>query len=143
MNVAALGSCDDDGLADGFVERLQDAQHFVGGVRIEVAGRFVGHDERGVSDESARDGHALFLAAGKLARQVIAAIAQADQIEGCIGLLATFLATESREEQRQFDVLKRRQHRDQVEGLKDEPDVLVPPIRQFDSFSFASSIPCT
>jgi len=50
---------DDD---DGLVLRdqlLEDADDLVAGLLIEVAGRLVGEDERGIVDESAGDGDAL------------------------------------------------------------------------------------
>src|SRR5678816_314672 len=56
----------DDRLAELVVELLEERQHFGRRLAVEVAGRLVGHDQRGIGDERARDRHALLLAAGKL-----------------------------------------------------------------------------
>ena len=42
-------------------------KHSPGGALVEVAGRLVGHENGGVVDQRARDGHPLLLAAGELA----------------------------------------------------------------------------
>jgi uncharacterized protein YqeY len=48
------------------------------------------------------------------------------------GLVAAALACGERsEQQRQFDILQRGQDGDEVEGLEDEPDIRVAPVRQF------------
>src|SRR5699024_2690728 len=55
----------DDGLAE-FVDRgPQNAQHLLTGVRVEVAGGFVGDDDIRLRHECAGDGDALLLAAGE------------------------------------------------------------------------------
>ena len=53
----------------------------VGGLRVEVAGRLVGQQDRRVVDQRARDRHALLLAAGELARVVVLAVRQAERGE--------------------------------------------------------------
>jgi hypothetical protein len=53
-----------------FVGQLaQQAKDVFAAGGIEIAGRFVGEDERGPMDERAGDGDALLLAAGELAGQ--------------------------------------------------------------------------
>ena len=58
----------DDGLAVLAVERLEEAEDFVAGFAVEVAGRLVAEEQRGVGDDGPRDADALLLAAGKRAR---------------------------------------------------------------------------
>ncbi len=53
------------------VEVREDREHVLGGVRVEVAGRLVGEDQRGVGDDRAGDGDALLLAAGELGGEVV------------------------------------------------------------------------
>ena len=48
---------------------------------IEVAGRFVGHQQRRPGDEGASEGNALLFAAGQLDGIVVSAIAEADAIQ--------------------------------------------------------------
>ena len=52
-------------LVDGLA---QQAQHLLGGVRVQVAGRLVGEHHGGPVHERARHGDALLLAAGELRR---------------------------------------------------------------------------
>ena len=49
------------------------------GFQIQVAGGFVGQDDGGIVDESARDRDALLLAAGEFGRFVPRLVAQPDQ----------------------------------------------------------------
>ena len=46
------------------VELLEHLQDFLAGVRVEVAGRLVGEQQRRAVDQRPGDGHALLLAAG-------------------------------------------------------------------------------
>ena len=52
------------------IELLQKVEHLAARVRVERTGRFVRKDNGRVPGERSRDGNALLLAAGKLARQV-------------------------------------------------------------------------
>ena len=61
-----------DRLAVIAVERLQQVEDLVAGLAIEIAGRLVAEQQRRVGDDRARDADALFLAAGQLARVVLA-----------------------------------------------------------------------
>ena len=61
----------DDGLAVLAVERLQQVEHLVAGLAIEVARRLVAEQQCRVGDDRARDADALFLAAGQLPRIVL------------------------------------------------------------------------
>ena len=59
------------------------------------------------------------------------AIAQPDQLQDTIDLGAPFFFIQPGEEERQFDILKCGQNRNQIKGLKNESDRLVAPISQF------------
>ena len=59
----------------------------MGGGGVEVAGGLVGQDQRRVRHYGARDGHALLLASGKLARVVREPVVQAHQLERGGGVL--------------------------------------------------------
>lgn len=99
-------------------------------MRVEVAGGFVGDDERRVGDEGAGDGDALFLAAGELPGEVTHPVAQADEFEGGFNVLPAFATGQAGEEEREFDVFEGGQYRDEVESLEDETDVVVAPFRE-------------
>ena len=63
-------------------EPQHGVEHLVGGVRVEVAGRLVGQHAGRLGDQRAREGAALALAAGELARLVLEALAEADLAPG-------------------------------------------------------------
>ena len=95
---------------------------------VEVAGRLVGEDDRGLRDERPRDRDALLLAPRELGRAVGEPVGEADALgeavePPCLGLLAG-------DREREQHVLLSRQHREQVEELEDEADVLAPQFRQ-------------
>ena len=94
---------------------------------IEVAGGFVGQDERRPRDDGARDGHALLLAARELARVVLVAVGEADEAERVGNTLVAFRGGERVQEERQFHVLVRGQHRHQVVELEDVAHVRAAP----------------
>ncbi len=52
-----------DGLAVIAIERLQEIENLVAGLAIEIAGRLVGEQQRGVGDNGAGNADALLLAA--------------------------------------------------------------------------------
>ena len=62
------------------VEGAQQLHGLVGGAAVEVAGRLVGEQQRGVIDQRAGDGHPLPLSAGQLARQVPQALLDPKQL---------------------------------------------------------------
>src|SRR5260370_4769456 len=96
--------------------------HDLGGVfRVQVPGRLVGKQDRGIVHEGAGDSDALLLSAGKLVRIVLLAAMQSHHFEQFRGAPLT-LARPGRVEQRQFDVLERGRAREQIETLEDEAD---------------------
>ena len=60
---------------------FEQIHHRFAVARVEVAGRFVGQEDRRLAGEGARDGDALLLAAGELARQMFRAMRHADALE--------------------------------------------------------------
>src|SRR5687767_11192760 len=95
----------DDGLAE-LVESLQDREDLRARVRVEVPGRLVGEDHRRVVQERARDGDALLLSAGELARAVLHAVGEAHLSQRREGARTTIVAIAAVYE-RQLDVLDR------------------------------------
>ena len=84
----ATGACghalvvgdEDDGSAAA-VEGLEEVENLVGGLRVEVAGGFVGQDQLGLVYQCAGDGDALLLPAGEFGGLVVKAIGQADGLQ--------------------------------------------------------------
>jgi hypothetical protein len=119
-----------DGLAELRVEPLHQPEHLLGRAAVEVARGLVGHEDRRVADDGARDRHTLLLAPGKLGRVVRQAIREPDHRQRRRRPLPPLGRRQGREQQRQLHVLERRQHRHQVVELEDEADVPRPPRRK-------------
>src|SRR5258705_13934259 len=68
---------EDDGDAALDVEALEDAHHLEARLRVEIAGRLVGEQQRRVVHQGPRDGDTLLLAAGELIRMVAKPVAEA------------------------------------------------------------------
>ena len=118
----------DHGLVELVDGLAQQAQHLLGGVRVQVAGRLVGEQHGGPVHERARHGDALLLAAGELRRPVRQPVAQADRVDQLVEPLLVGVAAGER--QRQDDVLRGGQDRDEVERLEDEAQAVAPQPRQ-------------
>src|SRR4051794_24974109 len=116
----------DDGLA-AVVQRLKDAHDLLGRARVEVAGRLVGEKHGRIGHERARDGHALLLTAGKLRRMIVLASFEADAMQRIHRRLVALFArpAEVSVDERELDVFDGRRAREQIETLKDEPDLRV------------------
>ena len=65
-------SDDDDDFVVFVGEVAEDFDDFFFGVFVEVAGGFVGHDNRGIGGEGAGNGDALLLTAGEFADKTLA-----------------------------------------------------------------------
>ena len=107
---------------------LHQRQDVGAGLRVEVAGRLVGQQDRRIHGQRARDRDALALAARELVGKMIQARAQLHQVEQLARPIVDLLARPAAQMQRQRDVLDARQARQQIEELKDEAE-LVPPHR--------------
>jgi hypothetical protein len=98
--------------------------------RIEIASRLVGEDQRGAMDDGAGDGDALHLAAGKLVREMCAAIAESDLLQHLSHARFDLAARHVRQRQRKGDVLEDVQRGDEIEELEDVADGPAPYHRQ-------------
>ena len=123
-----VGGHDDD--PTGSREGTQRTEDAVDLHVVEVGGGLVGEEQRRVVDERPRDRDALLLAAGQVAGPMPAAIGQAEAIEQLVGSVPGPPAPHAGEEERGLDVLARREARDQVEGLEDDPDGVPAVVRQ-------------
>ena len=112
------------------VQIANQRENLLAGVRVEIAGRLVGEQDRRIDRQRARDRDALALAAGQLLRQVLQAVAELHQSQQLARALVDLLARPAAQVQRQADVLEARQRRQQVEELKDEADLVAPDARQ-------------
>src|SRR6267143_5858470 len=106
-------------------QRVQDAgpqREHAAGARVEVAGRLVGEHAGRLGHPRAREGAALALAAGELARLVLEARSQADFRQELLCLLERKLLVHSADEKRHADVFRRGELHQQVMELVDEAE---------------------
>src|SRR6516164_8665124 len=105
----------------------QEVEDLDAGVRVEVAGRLVGEQERGLPNNRPRDRDSLALAAGQLTRPMADPAAETDLLER---VPRQRLALADRDfvlvEQAERDVVERAQRIYQEELLEDEADHLGP-----------------
>src|SRR5216684_6333690 len=83
----------DDGVAAGG-ELAEEIENLAAGLGVEVSGRLVGQQQRGLVDQSPGDGHALALAARQLVRLVVHPVAETDRGERFLGHLTPFGAAD-------------------------------------------------
>ena len=92
--------------------------------RVEVAGRFVGEQQRRARPERARDRDALLLAARQLRRIMVEPMAEPDRLQ--LGLRRAERIVASRQFHRHRDIFQRGHRRQQVKGLEHDPDPPAP-----------------
>lgn len=113
----------DNGLAMVRVQRLQEVEDLVTRLAIQVAGRLVAQQQRGVGDDGAGNTDPLFLSAGELPRIVFRPLRQPDHRQRRGHMLLALAARERREQQRQLDVPLGGQDRQQIIELEDKTDM--------------------
>ena len=64
---------------------VHGAEHFLAALRVQLGGGFVQHQDVGVHDQHAGDGHALHLAARKVKGVAVAVLPDVQQFEGFLG----------------------------------------------------------
>jgi hypothetical protein len=78
---------------------------------VQIAGRFVGQQEPGITDQSPGQRHALLLSTGELSRAMIAAVLQIDLLKPFRCLIKRLPLYHSTREERHGYVFKRRKLR--------------------------------
>src|SRR6185436_9846042 len=109
----------------------QYSQYFFGGIGIQVARWLVRQNQQRVCDDRAGNCHALFLPTGKLPGVVCHAVAETHKGQRGLDVLSTFRLRELCQKEGQLDVLKGREHGNEVKSLEDKSDGMVAPDGQF------------
>src|SRR5690606_32634965 len=99
-------------------------------LRVEVAGGFVGQEDPRPRGQGARQGDALLLAAGKLARPVVESMTEPHPLQDLARCALRPPPFFPADEERHHRVLQRGEIRQQVMGLEDEADGVVAKPRQ-------------
>lgn len=111
------------------MELVKERHDGVAVVRVEAPRRLVREEERGLACDRPRDGDALLLASGELAREVARAVAHLHALERPLGARAALGAWDRAVRERELHVLDDVQISDQVEGLEDEADAAIARLR--------------
>ncbi len=111
------------------VQADEQLHNFLTGFTVEVAGRFIGHDDLGIVDEGAGNRHTLLLTAGHFLRLMIDTGAEADHFQSLLGAFVRVRLVLG-VEQRELDIFQRGQAREQVEALEHEADFAVADLGQ-------------
>ena len=99
---------------------------FLLGLAVQVAGRFVGKEDRRIVHQGAGNGHTLLLAAGKFGRFVGETLRQPDLREQATGLFLRLPRRDAGDEGGNHHVLQGVEFRQQVMCLEHEADPAVP-----------------
>src|SRR6185436_14807658 len=105
------------------VQLVEHLHHRFTALRIQVAGRLVGEDDRRTAGDGAGDGDELLVTARQRPRTLLGARGEADARQGGVDAGAALLAADAAQGQRILDVLVDRHVANQVEALEDQPDV--------------------
>ncbi len=97
--------------------------HLEAGAFIEVAGRFVGENQRWLLRQGAGDGGALLLAAGELGGKLVELALHADGGQVVDAPSPDLWGLERQDLERGLDVFERRERREEVVELEDEADL--------------------
>lgn len=87
-----------DGVAF-FVQVLEYLHDLYTRFGVQIAGRFVGEDDRGIVDEGAGDGYALLFSAGYLIGVIVQSMAESDRLQDSFRLFVVvdfFIGVEQR-----------------------------------------------
>ena len=106
-----------------FVEASKDVHHFDRKVRVQIAGGFIGDEDRRLADDGARNPDPLLFACGQFDRQTLFAAEQPDLIERGPDSFADFLRPYACDDERECDVVEDRPVVQQFVILKNHADL--------------------
>src|ERR1700733_322741 len=113
------------------VEPCEESHDFFAGLGIEVAGWFIGEENRRTIYESASDRDALALPAGKFVRAVHHSVGEVHLRKSLLRPHQALFGGRAIVNQGQLNVVQRSRTRKKIERLKDEADFLVTNVGEF------------
>jgi hypothetical protein len=116
--------------ATGSREGIEDAEHVIRRLAVQVSGRLVGEHDGRAGHQGSGDGDSLLLPTRKRLGKVVDAIREAHQIESLPRELAALDALDPRVDERQLHIGERCHARDEVERLEHEADLPVAHLRE-------------
>ncbi len=131
---------DDDERVALVGEGLKELEDFFAGAGVEISSRLVGEEDRRAVDEGAGDGDALALAAGHFVRAMVHAIGETDIAERAERDFTALVRIDAGINEWQLDVPQRAGLGEQIEGLEDEPDLVVADVRELVVVHFAITV---
>src|SRR3990172_620654 len=109
---------------------VEERENRLGRLGIQIAGRFVGQNDRRVVGQRAGDGNALLLTAGNRRRQLVGVLGQLNYLEQAHrALLPVAGRVHISEVHRQHHVLDERQGGQELEKLEDDAQLEAAPLR--------------
>ena len=105
------------------VDAVEQQCHLFPGCLVEFASGLVREQQARMVGERPRDGDTLHFAAGQLRRTVISALGEAHVLEQLEAAAASIVSGHTGLGLRQFHVLGGRQHREEIEALKNKSDL--------------------
>jgi hypothetical protein len=113
------------------VEILEQTHDLRAGLSVESPGRLIRQDKNRIIHQGPRDSHPLLLPTGQLKGLVVGAILESHRFQHGFGSSQSLIAVGLTVSQGQFDILYRGGPGEQVESLKNKPDLHVPCLCQF------------
>src|SRR5579864_7564531 len=105
---------------------VEEAKNFLSGGGVEVAGGFVAQQNGRAKNESAGDGHALALAAGKLVGTMVRADLESHALQHRRGALFRFAPPQALQSQREGGIFESGERGEEIESLKDHANFFPP-----------------
>src|SRR5271166_3262478 len=116
--------------ARGAVEATHQGNQLFGVLGIQVGRRFVREHDQGLWCKRARDGDALLLTAGEPRGSAVLEPFEADLAQRCACTRFAVLSRQIEQLQYEFDILDRREHRNQAVALEYESDLVQAQVRE-------------